>query len=76
MVALDLRIDYIREDIDYGMAILRDILRLAGAQTPTMDRILEWRQTLSGSRAAVGYDFRSNGVPAFATIDELASALD
>jgi opine dehydrogenase len=39
--------DYVREDIDRGLVFVRQILWLAGAQTPLMDEILAWRQTLS-----------------------------
>lgn len=42
---LDFRSDYVREDIDFGLALIRDILRLAGAETTVMDRIIKWRAT-------------------------------
>jgi hypothetical protein len=39
----------VREDIDTGLAIVRDILQLAGAHTPLMDDIIAWRRTLERS---------------------------
>jgi hypothetical protein len=73
---LDAESDYVREDIDFGLAVIRDILNLAGASTPLMDEIVEWRGRLvpafrAGIRVAGHPPSRS-----FRTIQELMSALD
>lgn len=75
-LALDPQTDYVREDIDHGMMIVRDILRLAGAPTPAMDKIWEWRLLIPGSRKIVRKNIYPNPVAAFETIEDLASALD
>jgi opine dehydrogenase len=75
-ITIDPRTDYLREDIDYGMNLMRDLLRLGGARTPVMDEIVEWRQGLLGSPKACLQKARPSAVAAFATIDDLASALD
>lgn len=74
--SLDQRSDYVQEDIDFGLAVIRDIMNLAGASTPLMDEIIEWRDQLlppSRTRIPVRSHLPSKS---FRTIQELASALD
>lgn len=73
---LDLRDAYVREDVDLGLRLIRDILRLAGAGTPTMDAILAWREALM-TPTQRGRMVRAAGPLArFADIEALARALD
>jgi opine dehydrogenase len=74
-ITINPRTDYVLEDIDHGIQLVRDVLRLAGASTPMMDRILEWRRLVLGS-ADSGRPAPPSPVAAFATIEELVSALD
>ncbi len=68
---LDPDSDYVREDIDHGLRLLRDVLRLAGAETPRMDAILAWRNTLPGVPPA-----DAGPLAGFDGIEALARALD
>ena len=71
-----MRTAYLEDDIDHGLKVIRDILQLAGADTPVMDRILEWRLALVRPSKAPGYIPESNAVARYKTIELLASALD
>ena len=74
--ALDPRSDYVREDIDFGLVLIRDVLSLAGATTPLMDEIIQWRRChVLTSRAWAQIASRTPG-RSFSTIQELVSALD
>jgi opine dehydrogenase len=72
---LDPRSPYVLEDIDYGLALVHALLRLAGAQCPCMEAILAWRRTL-GTATGTGPVIEQQFLRAFATIDSLAAALD
>ena len=73
--ALDLSSDYVTEDIDHGLVLMRDILRLGGASTPLMDEIIEWRFQLNQRKAfSQGVDHQL--LQPFKTIESLSSALD
>ena len=67
--------DYVREDIDHGLRLLRDVLHLAGADTPRMDAILAWRDTLPGAPPASAGPL-AGPLAGFADIEALARALD
>jgi opine dehydrogenase len=73
---LDLCSDYVGEDIDIGLRLVRDVLRLAGAETPAMNTILERRISLmppaQRARAAV----RPGPLADFTDINALTRALD
>ena len=73
---LDLNSDYVLEDVDVGLAIVRDMLRLAGAATPQMDAIVEWRQSLLPAKLRRAWARRPNPTRGFKTIEALARALD
>jgi opine dehydrogenase len=73
-VELDLHSPYVLEDIDIGLTLVRGILELAGAATPQMDEILQWRASLD---ATIESRVPAPGpVRAFETIEALAAALD
>lgn len=72
-VCLDTRSAYVHEDIDRGLVLVRDILCLAGARTPLIDHILEWRRTLSHNLSTVQ---NHPALRQYSTIEELTSALD
>jgi hypothetical protein len=74
--ALDPRSDYVREDIDFGLVLMRDVLRLAGARTPLMDEIIEWRQRYVGSNRSWARVMQRVPTRSFTTIHALVSALD
>lgn len=67
---------YLVEDIDLGLTLVRDILRLAGAQTPQMDEILRWRGSLLEAPDRQGWACRCSPAQTFGTIEALAAALD
>lgn len=73
---LDLRSDPVREDIDIGLRLIRDLLRLAGADTPTMDAILAWRERLAAPSRRERIAKTPRPLSGFADIEALARALD
>jgi hypothetical protein len=73
---LDPQTQYLREDIDLGLVLVRDILRLGGAHTPVMDEIIEWRRRLLAKKKLHSRAVHRNPVHAFETIESLAAALD
>jgi opine dehydrogenase len=73
---LDLRSAYVREDIDIGLRLIRDILHLAGADTPTMDAILAWRAGLATATRRSRTAKAPGPLSQFADIEALARALD
>lgn len=73
---LDPQSDYVREDIDFGLALIRDTLRLAGSSTYMMDQVLEWRhRCIPASRTWLRV---GNHLPtrSFKSIEEMMSTLD
>jgi hypothetical protein len=45
---------YTREDIPFGLVVMKGIAELAGVTTPTMDEIITWAQTKLGKEYIVG----------------------
>lgn len=76
VVTIDPRTHYLSEDIDIGLTIVRDVLRMAGAQTPRMDEILNWRKSLLTTRELEIWSSRGSPAQAFGTIESLVKALD
>jgi len=67
---LDLKSTFVRDDIDRGLIVVRNILSLAGADTPVMDKIIAWRCSL-GRPARPIHAAHDNE-----TIESLVSLLD
>ena len=75
-VEMDATTHYLCEDVDFGLSIAHGILQRAGAQTPLIDEILQWRRSLLPARNRRAWHRRRNPAQAFASIDALAAALD
>jgi hypothetical protein len=67
---------YIIEDVDFGLAAIRGILRLAGSSTPMADQILKWRSTISPTRVSLSSLPGARLAASFVSIDALVEALD
>lgn len=76
VVKMEPHSQYVVEDVDIGLTIVRDILRLAGAATPQMDEILHWRQSLMTARQRRAHFDATGLVQPFGTIETLAAELD
>lgn len=71
---LDPHSHYLLEDVDIGLAIVRDILALGQAPTPLMDQILAWGDEIM---ANAGLQHAVRASPArFPSIESLAASLD
>lgn len=71
---LDPQSHYLLEDLDIGLAIVRDILALGEAPTPLMDQILAWGAEVIGN---AGLQHAARARPTrFASIESLAASLD
>ena len=68
----DLESDYFKEDIDIGLKIQRDMLKLSGAETPLMNKILNWRASI----AKGSFHFEQIVTDSFKNITELSFAFD
>jgi hypothetical protein len=73
---LDQYSDYLREDIDIGLCLIRDLVRVAGAKTATMNAILEWRASLMPPLQRIREEARLGPLAFFGDIEALAKALD
>ncbi|XP_071181633.1 opine dehydrogenase-like [Mytilus edulis] len=75
----DFNYRYTREDIPYGLVVMKGIAELAGVATPTMDEIITWAQNKLGKEYLVngrltGKDLKEARAPqsfGFKTLDEL-----
>lgn len=67
---------YITEDVDFGLAAIRGILRLAGSSTPMADQILKWRSTIGPSIVSLSSLPGATLAASFVSIDALVEALD
>jgi hypothetical protein len=52
-LAPDFHYRYLMEDVPYGLVVTKAIAELAGAATPTIDRVVAWTESVTGTRYLV-----------------------
>ncbi|XP_052065156.1 octopine dehydrogenase-like [Mytilus californianus] len=47
---------YTTEDVPFGLVVLKGLAVIAGVATPTMDKIIQWAQSIMGKEYIIGTD--------------------
>jgi hypothetical protein len=45
---------YMTEDVPYGLVVTKAVAELAGVETPMIDEVVTWAQSVTGRRYLVG----------------------
>lgn len=53
---------YLREDIPFGLVVMKGIAELAGVATPTIDEVIAWGQEKLGMEFIVGSELRGKDI--------------
>ena len=70
---------YTREDVPYGLVIMKGIAEIAGVRTPTIDEVITWAQGKLDKEYIVGSELKGKDVTStrapqsynFKTLDDL-----
>lgn len=77
----DFQCRFYREDVPYGLVVMKGIAELAAVATPTIDKILMWTQAKMGCEYLIGdklqgKDVRRSGAPQRYGLDSLSSLIE